>query len=146
MTFGQRNAWVSAFVLPAASITYFAVVLPRLRVKPADEVSWVAPMLWTIGATVVGTVVGIIVVSIAAGIANRGELESREDVRDKQIERYGDRRAQAIASFGAAAVLVLAMLEVDHFWIGNALFLVGTVGATLGSIAKVRAYHGAFHG
>ncbi len=70
----------------------------------------------------------------------------RVDVRDKEIERHGDRIAQAITAFGAAAVLALAMLEVDHFWIGNALFLIGAVGATWGSIAKIRAYRGAFHG
>ena len=146
MTFGQRNAWVSAFITPTASIAYLAVVLPRLRDRPAAEVSWVGPMLWAIGATVIGTIVGIILISIAAAIANRGVLESKEDVRDKQIDRYGDRLAQAITAFGAAVVLVLVMFEVDHFWIGNALFLIGATGATWGAIAKIRAYHGAFHG
>lgn len=146
MTFGERNTWVSAFIVPATSIAYFALVLSRLRDRPAAEVSWVAPMLWAIGASIVGTIVGTILVSIAAGIANRGVLESKEDVRDKQIDRYGDRIAQAITGFGAAAVLVLAMFEVDHFWIGNALFLFGSVGATWGAIAKIHAYHGAFHG
>ncbi len=146
MTFGERNTWVSAFVLPATSLAYFAVVLPRLGDQPASEVSWVAPMLWAIGAAIVGTIVGTIVVSIGAGIANRGVLESKEDVRDKQISRYGDRIAQAVTGFGAAAVLVLVMFEVDYFWIGNALFLLGTIGATWGAIAKIRAYRGAFHG
>ncbi len=146
MTFGERNTWVSAFIFPATSIAYFAVVLPRLRDQPASEVSWVAPMLWAIGASIVGTIVGVIVVSIAAGIANRGVLESKEDIRDKQIERYGDRIAQAITGFGTAAALVLVMFEVDYFWIGNTLFLIGAIGATWGAIARIRAYHGAFHG
>jgi hypothetical protein len=146
MTFGERNTWVSAVVLPVASIAYFATVLPRLRDQPAEEVSWVGPMLWAIGATIVGVIAGTILVSIAAGIANRGVLESKEDVRDKQINRYGDRIAQAITGFGAAAVLALAMFEVAHFWIGSSLFLIGSIGATWGSIAKIRAYRGAFHG
>jgi len=144
MTFGQRNAWVSAFVMPTASIAYLAVVLPRLRDQPAAEVSWVGPMLWAIGATVVGTIVGTILISITAAIANQGVLESKEDVRDKQIDRYGDRLAQAVTAFGAAAVLVLVMVEADHFWIGNALFVIGSIGATWGAIAKIRAYHGVF--
>jgi hypothetical protein len=144
MTFGQRNAWVSAFVMPTATIAYLAVVLPRLRDLPAADVAWVGPMLWTFGATIIGTIVVTILVSIAAAIANRGELESKEDVRDQQIDRYGDRLAQAITAFGAAVVLVLVMLEVDYFWIGNTLFLIGAVGATWGAIAKIRAYHGAF--
>jgi hypothetical protein len=146
MTFAERNTWVSAFVLPATSLAYFAVVLPRLGDQPASEVSWVAPMLWAIGAGIVGTIVGTILVSIGAGIANRGVLESKEDVRDKQINRYGDRIAQAVTGFGTAAVLVLVMFEVDYFWIGNALFLLGAIGATWGAIAKIKAYHGAFHG
>jgi hypothetical protein len=144
MTFGQRNAWVSAFVMPTASIAYLAVVLPRLRDQPAAEVSWVGPMLWAIGATVVGTIVGTILISITAAIANQGVLESKEDVRDKQIDRYGDRLAQAVTAFGTAAVLVLVMVEADHFWIGNALFVIGSIGATWGAIAKIRAYHGVF--
>jgi hypothetical protein len=146
MTFAERNTWVYAFILPATSIAYFAVVLPRLRDQPAADVSWVVPMLWAIGASVVGTIVGTILVAIGAGIVNRGVLESTEDVRDKQIDRYGDRIAQAITGVGAAAVLVLVMFEVEHFWIGNALFLFGSIGATWGAIAKIRAYHGAFHG
>jgi hypothetical protein len=146
MTFAQRNTWVSAFVLPATSIAYFAVVLPRLRDQPAAEVSWVVPMLWAVGASIVGVIVGTIVVSIASGIANRGVLESQEDLRDKQIDRYGNRIAQTITGFGTGGVLVLAMVEADHFWIGNALFLLGSIGATWGAIAKIRAYHGTFHG
>jgi hypothetical protein len=146
MTFGERNTWVSAFVLPATSAVYFAVVLSRLRDQPASEVSWVAPMLGAIAASIVGTIVGTIVVSIGAGIANRGVLESKEDVRDKQINRYGDRIAQAFLGFGAGAVLVLTMFKVDHFWIGNTLFLLGAIGATWGGIAKIRAYRGAFNG
>jgi hypothetical protein len=110
------------------------------------EVSWAVPMLWTVGATMVGTMVGVIVVSILAGIANRGVLESTEDVRDKQINRYGDRLAQAVMAVGAGVVLVLAMFEVDHFWIGSALFVIGSIGATLGAIAKIYAYRGTFHG
>ncbi|MFL1380074.1 MULTISPECIES: hypothetical protein [unclassified Nocardiopsis] len=145
MTFGQRNAWVAAFVTPAAAVVYLAVVLPHLRDQPASEVAWAGPMLWTIGATLVATIVGGILVSIAAAVVGR-EVQPRGDVRDSQIDHYGDRLAQAVTAFGAAGVLVLAMLEVDHFWIGNALFLFGSIGATWGAVAKIRAYHGAFHG
>ena len=145
MTFGERTTWVSV-VAPAVAIGYFTVVLSRLREHPAADVSWIVPMLWAIGASIIGTIVGTIVISIGAGIANRGVLESKQDIRDKQIERYGDRTSYAITAIGTAAVLVLVMLEADHFWIGNALFLLGSIGATWGAIAKLRAYRGAFHG
>jgi hypothetical protein len=146
MTFAERNTWVSIFVMPAATIVYFAVVGSRLRDTPAAEVAWVGPMLWTIGGTIVGTIVLTILVSIGAGILNRGVLESSEDVRDKQISRYGDRLGQGITAVGTGGVLILLMIELDHFWIANTLFLVGCIGATWGAAAKLRAYHGTFHG
>ena len=141
MTFEERNAWLSLILIPATSIAYFAVVFPRLFSQPASEVAWIAPMLWAIGASIVGTILGSIVWAI---VARDGKGES--DIRDKQIERYGDRLAQAITAFGSAGVLVLVMVETDYFWIGNALYLIGAIGATLGSIARIRAYRGSFNG
>ena len=45
-----------------------------------------------------------------------------------------------------AVALVLAMLEVDVFWIGNTLFFIGAVGATVGTIVSIVAYRGVFRG
>ncbi|MEV4412008.1 hypothetical protein [Catellatospora sp. NPDC049609] len=141
MTFEERNTWCALILVPVSTLAYFAVVIPRLLRQPAAEVAWVGPMLWSIGAVIVGTIVG----SIAAAIATR-DVKAETDVRDREISRHGDRLAQAIMGFGAAAVLVLAMLRADQFWIGNALFLIGAVGTTWGAVAKIRAYRGAFHG
>jgi hypothetical protein len=104
-------------------------------------VGWIAPMLWAMGASIVGTILG----SILWAIVTRDE-KSESDIRDKQIERHGDRLAQSITAFGSAGALVLVMVEADYFWIGNALYLVGAIGATLGSIARIRAYRGSFNG
>lgn len=141
MTFGERNTWLYAFLVPVTSLAYFAVIVPRLFSQPVSEISWVVPMLWAIGASVGGTIVGAILLGILTG-----GRDTDTDVRDKQIDRFGDRIAQAITAFGAAGVLALAMLRVDQFWIGNALFLCGSIGATWGAIAKIRAYRGAFVG
>lgn len=141
MTFEERNTWLAAFLVPLSTLAYFAVVIPRLLRQPASEVAWVGPMLWSIGAVIVCTIVG----SIVSAIVTR-DVKAETDVRDREIDRHGDRIAQAIMGFGAAAVLVLAMLRVDQFWIGNALFLIGAVGTTWGTVAKIRAYRGGFHG
>lgn len=141
MTYGERNTWMYAVLIPVTSIAYFVVVIPRLLGQPASEVSWVAPMLWAIGASIVGSIIG----SIVSAIVARDE-KTEEDVRDKQIDRYGDGIAQAITGFGAAGVLALTMFEVDHFWIASSIFLMGAIGATWGAVAKIRAYRGAFHG
>ena len=92
-----------------------------------------------------GSIVGAIVLSIVFAIVDRDRHPTRPenaDIRDKQIERHGDRIGQAIVAFGALGALVLAMLEVDLFWIGNTLFFIGAVGARWGTIVSIRAYRG----
>ncbi|GAA2403589.1 hypothetical protein Cme02nite_74590 [Catellatospora methionotrophica] len=140
-TYEERNTWLMAILVPATSLVYFAVVIPRLWRHPAAEVAWVTPMLWAMGVTFAGTILGSIV---SAMVARDSHTES--DVRDREIVRHGDRIAQGVLGVGAAVVLVLAMVRADQFWIGNALFLLGAVGTTWGAIAKIRAYRGAFHG
>lgn len=145
MTFEERNTWLAAILVPVSTLAYLAVVVPRLLRAPAAEVAWVAPMLWSIGAVIVATIIGSIVSAIVSAIVSH-EAKPESDVRDRDITRHGDRIAQAFMAFGGAIVLVLAMLRVDQFWIGNALFLIGSVGTTWGAVAKIRAYRGGFHG
>jgi hypothetical protein len=144
-TTDEISRWASLTIIVAASIWYFATVLPQLSDRPASEIEWQVPMLWALGASIVGAIVLAIVFAILTAIVTQREPESG-DIRDKQIERHGDRLAQSIVAFGSLGVLVLAMLEVDVFWIGSALFFVGAVGATIGTIVSIRAYHGVFRG
>jgi hypothetical protein len=45
------------------------------------------------------------------------------DQRDKEIYRFGEYVGQSFLVIGGVAALVVAMAEVDHFWIANALYL-----------------------
>ena len=85
------------------------------------------------------------VMNIVLAIVVR-DHESARDVRDTQIERYGDRIALALTSAGAVIVLGLAMLEVDPFWIGTTLFVLAATGTAGGAVARIRAYRGSFDG
>lgn len=148
-TTGERAAWVALVLTPATVIWYFVVVLPQLELTPVEDIGWQVPMLWSFGVNFVGTIVATIIVSIGAGVvaeARKQVFDTGSDVRDKQIDRAGGRVALAIASGGLLVVLILAMLELDPFWIGNAAFLIGAIGATAGSIVQVRAYRGYFNG
>ncbi len=145
MTLTEGSRWAFLLIVVATSIWYWVTVLPQLGTTEAADIGWQIPMLWAIGTSIVGTIVLSIVIAIGSAIVTRREPENA-DVRDKQIERYGDRIAQAIMSFATAGVLVLVMFEVDWFWIGNALYLIGAVGAVVGAIASIRAYRGYFHG
>ena len=144
-TTAQISRWASLTIIAASSIWYFATVLPQLNERSAADIEWQVPMLWAIGASVVGAIVLAIVFAIVAAIVTQRQPENG-DIRDKEIERHGNRLAQTIVAFGSLGALILAMLEVDFFWIGNALFFVGGVGAIIGTIVSIRAYRGVFRG
>ena len=149
MTTDERTVWVYLFTVLVTSSAYFAVILGRLRDTPADEVSWVAPMLWAIGLSIVGTILGTIIATIAATIGQgvRGkstDIDHGSDERDRDIKRHGSRKTQWIISVGLGGGLVLAMIDADTFWIGNFLFLIGTLGAIVETTVKIRAYRRGF--
>lgn len=62
------------------------------------------------------------------------------DVRDREIDRRGQRASFGVLGAGFGAALVLAMVDADTFWIGNALFLFGTVGAIVETTTKILLY------
>ncbi len=149
MTTEERTVWVYLVAVILTSGTYFAVILSRLRETPASEISWVVPLLWAMGLSIAGTIVGTILATIAAAIGQgvRGrstEIDHGVDERDKEIKRYGSRKTQGVISVGLAGALALAMIDADTFWIGNFLFLIGTIGAIVETTVKIRAYRRGF--
>jgi hypothetical protein len=148
-TTNERAAWVTMVLTPLTAAGYFVIVLPQLADTRVADLAWQAPMLWSMGINLVGTILVTILVTIVVGIGaglRREQLDTSSDVRDRDIDRYGSRVALTIAAGGLLAALVLAMLELDPFWIGSAAFLIGAVGATAGAIAQLRAYRGVFRG
>ena len=149
MTMDERTVWVYLVTVVVTSGAYLAVVLPRLATQPVAQISWVRPMLWTLGLSMLGTVLGTIVAAVvgAAGQRRRGSevcAELGSDVRDQEIAGFGARASVGVLGAGLAAALVLAMLDLDTFWIGNLLFLVGVVGAIVETSIKIRLYRRGF--
>jgi hypothetical protein len=151
MTVEERSVWAMLVVIPAAMIVYFTVVLSRVASMPVDEVSWVVPLLLTIAGIIGGIIVGVIAITI--GMAIRAEItgEGKEDieggpadVRDKEIEKHGEARAQHFTSLGATAAIVLAMCGAHQFWIASTLLLAGALGAVYGGIVRILAYRRGF--
>lgn len=145
MTTSERSTWWSLILVPLTTLAYLAVVLPGLSHTPASELAWQMPMIVAIGVAIVGTILATIIGSIVAAVVTR-DFDTDSDLRDSEIDRHGNRFAYTVASVGAIPILAMAMLDVDQFWIGNALFLIGAIGATGGAIIKIRAHRGAFRG
>ena len=139
LSYGERTAWTYAVVIPAGTLAYLAVVIPRVLTEPVEQVAWAGPMLWSMGLTIVASILGAIVFAIIVR-----DHEGRQDVRDTQIARSGDRIALLWTAAGAVVVLPLSMLEVDWFWIGTSAFVLAAIGSTWGAILQIRAYRGTF--
>jgi hypothetical protein len=146
----ERTVWASLVAVVISSGAYLLLIVARLFTRPAAAIPWVAPMLWTMGLGVVGAIVLSIVFTVVARArqgdrcspAARGDVVS--DVRDREIGRLGGRAALGTISTGAAGALVLTMLEVAPFWIGNLLFLCGTTTAVVEAVAQIRLYRRGF--
>ena len=135
MSYEERNVWVMFVVSVLAYAVYDGVVLTRAHDVPLTEVAYVGPLLWSIG----GAIVVSILASITVGLANRRDGHMT-DQRDKEINRLGERTGQSFVVIGALAAMVLALFEVDWFWIANAVYLCFVLSAILGAATKLMAY------
>ncbi|MDZ8170496.1 hypothetical protein [Microbacterium xanthum] len=143
MAYAERNTWAQLIASLAGTIVYVVLVAPELWRVPIDEVEWVWPMVWTVAGAIVLSIVLSIGWGILAGMRDPEETHTA-DQRDREIEWFGDRIGVAFLVIGALSALVLAMLDVDTFWIGNAIFFGFFLSAFIGGIARLSAYRGGF--
>jgi hypothetical protein len=135
MSSEEKTTWMQGIIAILGYPVYLAIVLPRLASTAITEVPYVDAMLWVIG----GSVVAVIVVVIALGILSPSSI-GKKDTRDREIYRHGEYVGQSLVIAGALGAMVLAWLEVDWFWIANAIFLAFFLSAILGFITKVVGY------
>ena len=139
MALEEKRAWIMALVTACGYVTYLVIIISRAGDGPLAEMPYVAALLWTVGAAIVVA----IVLSIAAEITTPKDSR-RKDERDREIERFGEYIGQSFAAIGGVSALIMAMAEVGHFWIANAIYLAFVLSAVLGSVAKAAAYRWGF--
>ncbi|MEY9213188.1 hypothetical protein NI17_002005 [Thermobifida halotolerans] len=139
MALEEKRAWIMVVVSVCACAAYLTVVLLRAAHTPLAEVPYAAALLWSIG----GAIAASIVLHIAADIATPKD-SARTDVRDREIHRFGEHVGRWSVAAGGIAALVMALVELDHFWIANAVYLSFVLSAVLGSIARIAAYRRGF--
>ncbi|MBT2498767.1 hypothetical protein J7E25_06630 [Agromyces sp. ISL-38] len=136
MSYEEKGTWVFLVVSVAGYGVYLGLVLPRLLGgTPVGEIDYVPAVLWTIGGSIVGAIVLRILVEIVVPSGS-----TRGDVRDKEIDRLGERVGNAFLVIGAIGALVLALFEAGYFWIANAIYLAFVLSAILSSVTKVVVY------
>jgi cell division protein FtsW (lipid II flippase) len=139
MAFLEKSNWVVLVAGVPTLLVYLVVIIPQVLADPVTDVAWVEPMIATIVVFVVANIVG----NVVAAASNPRDAD-KNDERDREIDHFGERIGTWLIVAGAIAGLVLAMARADHFWIANAIFLGGLIGALVSSVTKIAAYHGPF--
>lgn len=135
MNLEHKGAWIQLFLTPAAYLTYLALLTARADGAPLVDTAYGDLIAWTIGGTIVVGILLMIIVTIAGG-----KDSSRSDIRDKQINRLGDQAGGAFVIIGAVGAMILAIVEVDPFWIANAIYLAFVLSGITGSVARLAMY------
>ncbi|CRK58167.1 hypothetical protein [Alloactinosynnema sp. L-07] len=139
MALEEKRAWIMGLVTACTYLTYLVIILSRAGDGPLTETPYVAALLWTIGVAIVVT----IVLSIAAEITTPKDSR-KKDERDRGIERFGEYTGYSFTAIGGVSTLAMAMAEVDHFWIANAIYLAFALSGLIASMAKISAYRRGF--
>jgi hypothetical protein len=139
VAFEEKRAWIMIAVSVTSYAVYLVIILGRAGNLALAEVPYAATLLWTVGAAIATT----IVLTAVAG-ATAPKEAGKKDERDREINRFGEYIGQSFGVIGGLAALIMSMLELDHFWIANAVYLTFMLSAVLGSVAKVFAYRRGF--
>lgn len=139
MSFEEKGAWIMGVVTIAAYTIYLVTVLGRADGLALVEVPYVKALMWSIG----GSIIAMIALNILVAIVSPKGSDLRDE-RDKQIHRFAEYVGQSFVVIGGVAALVMALAEVEHFWIANAIYLAFVLSALLSSVTKLIAYRCGF--
>jgi hypothetical protein len=135
MSYEEKGQWVYLAATTVAYGAYLVLMLGSAGTTPLAEIEYRPFLLWTIGAAVGGSIIGRIAIEIV-----RPSDSHQEDARDKEIGRFGEYVSGMILGTGMVGPFVLVLIEADHFWIANAMYLVFVAQAVIGTIIKLVAY------
>ena len=131
----EKNAWIYAALALVIPVIYFGNILPQLANTAATEIAYQQPLLVAIGTAIVLA----ILLAIVLGIFSPKDA-GKKDQRDKDINRLGEYVAGIVLGVGFIVPFGLALIEADHFWIANAIYLVFVLSAFCGTTVKLVAY------
>lgn len=139
MSYEEKGTWVYLTVSVLVYGAYLVIVLDRLAGGEAATIPYVSTLLWAIGASIVASIVGRIVFEIA-----KPSDSHAGDARDREIDRFGEHIGYWALVAGALGALVMALAEVDYFWIANTIYLGFVASAVISSVSKLVAYRRGF--
>jgi hypothetical protein len=139
MSYEEKGAWVYLVVVFATYAGYLAVILDRAGGGSLADVSYVAPLLWSLGISITLSIIGRIAVEIF-----KPSETHKVDARDKDILRMSERIGGSVLGVAMLVPFVLALVEVDHFWIANAMYAAFALSALVSTPVRLFAYRRGF--
>jgi hypothetical protein len=139
MSYEEKGQVVYLGVTATAYAAYLFLILRQLSTTRVAEIDYQPILIATIIVAVVAAIVGRIAVEMI-----RPSDTVHEDVRDREIGRFGEYVAGLVLGIGMVVPFILAIVEADYFWIANAMYLVFTLQAIVGAIIKLVAYRRGF--
>jgi len=134
MAFEEKHWWTYALIAVVVSAIYFANVLPKAANMPVTDIEYQLPLLIAGGAAVVLSILANIVIAMTSA---KGP---KKDERDRDIHRLGEYVAGLALAVGMVLPFGLTLIQADHFWIANAMYLAFVLSALAGSAVKLIAY------
>ena len=135
MTYEEKGKWVYLTVSTLAFVTYVGIILSKAQNMALAEVSYASTLLWVLGISITVTILS----QIAIAIAKPGEAD-RKDIRDKEINRFGDNVGGIVLGVAMIVPFLFALNGVSHFWIANTMYAAFLLSAVVSSIVKIVAY------
>ena len=157
MSFEEKLTWVNATTTLIVVAVYAWLIGDQLGTMPVTEIAYQRPMIVAAIAIIVLTIIGAIVTAIGSAIGTavmvqvtgEGSMDDidhidRSDERDKSIGRRGDLVGYYVSSVLMFGVLVITMIEVEYFWIANAMFAAFVIAGLTSSAVKLAGYRRGF--
>jgi len=139
MSFDEKNTWVFGVIAVTGYTIYLVLLFMAAAGAPLEQ----APYVWPMVGTILGAIAAGILGGIVLGITSPRNTKS--DLRDKQITRFGEQMGNSFIVIGGVGALVLCFLEAPHFWIANLLYLCFVLSGILSVVARLVAYRRGLH-
>lgn len=136
MSFQEKSNWVMMVLIAVVYGVYFAVVFGDLASMPG--VRDVAYRAMLVGTVVVLTILAA-VTHIILAVASPKEADTNDE-RDRSINRFGEYVGGFVLAATVFVGMGLAMVEIEHFWIANALLAGLVLSELVAGVTKAVLY------
>ncbi len=133
----EQRTWAYGGIAILGYGLYLAMLVFRRSDQGIAQTAYAKPMLIAISVAIL---LGIVVNSL---IGLRAD-DAGTDVRDDELYRRGEYAGHWVLVAGAIGALILAMREIDSFWIANVIYLAFVLSAVASSVIRIRGYRQGF--